>query len=108
MQKVSRLARERHPSKVAKMPIFALGMIALLLILPGQALAQGLGRYSASGTHQCGEHSPSCVVTGLGYRDCIEATSTLRSQDCCLTRRDGSRSSGFVLNYCIPETGPGR
>jgi len=99
---------ERGSSKTGRRPIFVIGLLALLPMLPGQAVAQGLGRYSASGMHQCGDRSPSCVVTGIGYRDCIEANSALRSQDCCLTRRDGSRSTGFTMNYCIPEGGLGR
>jgi hypothetical protein len=79
-------------------------------MFPGQAAAQlDLRTYSASGMHQCSAGKPSsCVVTGSRYRDCIDATSALRTQDCCLTRRDGSRSTGFTLSYCIPESGLGR
>ena len=75
--------------------------------------------YSASGTHQCrtteGE-THSCVVTGMVFGTCIEATSSLRAQDCCpssrVCERDpqgretncrrGGTSTGFALNYCIP------
>lgn len=76
------------------------------------------GSYSASGTHQCrteGGEDRSCVVTGVVFGNCIDAASSLRSQDCCpstrLCNRDaqgretqcrsGGRSSGFTLNYCI-------
>jgi hypothetical protein len=75
--------------------------------------------YSASGTHQCrtadgGTHS--CVVTGAFFSTCIEAASSLRTQDCCpssrVCERDGQgretncrrggTSAGFAVNYCIP------
>ncbi|QAU46360.1 hypothetical protein [Bradyrhizobium guangzhouense] len=87
-----------------------IGLLALTPLLPGRVAAQlDLRTYSASGTHQCsGEKAASCVVTGSRYRDCIDATSALRVQDCCATRRDGSRSTGFTINYCIPEGGLGR
>ena len=104
--------REARAAKTRPMLCLIVGIMALPLMLPSEATAQGLGlrSYSASGMHQCGngEHAQSCVVTGLGYRDCIEAGSALRSQDCCLTRRDGTRSTGFTLSYCIPESGLGR
>jgi hypothetical protein len=75
--------------------------------------------YSASGTHQCqaaGGATHSCVVTGTLYSNCIDATSSLRVQDCCPSTqvcdgnakgdnsncRRGGTSSGFALNYCIP------
>jgi hypothetical protein len=66
-----------------------------------------LPSYSASGTHQCGG-APVCVVTGLAFRDCNDAASALRAQDCCVSRRGGQTSTGFTLNYCIPEQGPQR
>jgi hypothetical protein len=66
-------------------------------------LAQMRG-YSASGTHQCGsEKGRSCVVTGSGFGTCNDATITLQTRDCCPTTPAGGKSSGFVLNYCIPE-----
>jgi hypothetical protein len=66
-------------------------------------LAQMRG-YSASGTHQCGsEKGRSCVVTGSGYGNCNDATITLQTRDCCPTTPAGGKSSGFVLNYCIPD-----
>jgi hypothetical protein len=66
-------------------------------------LAQMRG-YSASGTHQCGsEKGRSCVVSGSGYFDCNDATITLQTRDCCPTTPAGGKSTGFVLNYCIPE-----
>ena len=66
-------------------------------------LAQTRG-YSASGTHQCGsEKGRSCVVTGSGFENCNDASITLRTRDCCPTTPTGGKSSGFVLNYCIPD-----
>jgi hypothetical protein len=66
-------------------------------------LAQMRG-YSASGTHQCGsEKGRSCVVTGSGFGNCNDATITLQTRDCCPTTPSGGKSSGFVLNYCIPD-----
>jgi hypothetical protein len=67
----------------------------------------GLPSYSASGTHQCGG-AAVCVVTGLAFRDCNDAASALRAQDCCVSRGGGQTSTGFTLNYCIPEQGPQR
>jgi hypothetical protein len=66
-------------------------------------LAQMRG-YSASGTHQCGsDKGSSCVVTGSGFGNCNDATITLQTRDCCPTTPAGGKSSGFVLNYCIPD-----
>jgi hypothetical protein len=66
-------------------------------------LAQMRG-YSASGTHQCGsEKGRSCVVTGSGFSNCNDATITLQTRDCCPTTPAGGKSTGFVLNYCIPD-----
>jgi hypothetical protein len=66
-------------------------------------LAQFRG-YSASGTHQCGsEKGRSCVVTGSGFTNCNDATITLQTRDCCPTTPTGGKSTGFVLNYCIPD-----
>jgi hypothetical protein len=70
---------------------------------PALKLAQ-LRAYSAAGTHQCGsEKGRSCVVTGSGYSSCNDATTTLQTRDCCPTTPAGGKSSGFVLNYCIPD-----
>ena len=70
---------------------------------PATKLAQ-LRAYSAAGTHQCGlEKGRSCVVTGAGYSNCNDATTTLQTRDCCPTTPAGGKSSGFVLNYCIPD-----
>jgi hypothetical protein len=66
-------------------------------------LAQLRG-YSASGTHQCGsEKGRSCVVTGSGFSNCNDASTLLQTRDCCPTTPLGGKSSGFVLNYCIPD-----
>jgi hypothetical protein len=66
-------------------------------------LAQMRG-YSASGTHQCGsEKGLSCVVTGSGFSNCNDAATMLRTRDCCPTTPRGGKSSGFTLNYCIPD-----
>jgi hypothetical protein len=63
-----------------------------------------LPRYSASGTHQCESASGrgSCVVTGE-FSNCLDASSSLMTRDCCPTTRSGGKSSGFALNYCISE-----
>jgi hypothetical protein len=58
--------------------------------------------YSASGTHQCGP-GRSCVVTASGFSNCNDASAVLQTRDCCPTTPTGGRSSGFVLNYCIPD-----
>jgi hypothetical protein len=84
--------------------------IALLSFEPafGEAVkfAQMRG-YSASGTHQCGsDKGRSCVVTGSGFSNCNDATIVLRTRDCCPTTPKGGTSSGFTLNYCIPDRGP--
>ena len=76
---------------------------ALEPLNPALKLAQLRG-YSASGTHQCGsEKGRSCVVTGSGYSSCNDATTTLQTRDCCPTTPAGGKSSGFVLNYCLPD-----
>jgi hypothetical protein len=96
-----------------RLPRFAASAIlslAALGMLPGSAasgdelkLAQ-MQRYSASGTHQCGsEKGRSCVVTGSGFGNCNDATITLQTRDCCPTTPSGGKSTGFVLNYCIPD-----
>ena len=60
--------------------------------------------YSASGTHQCGpEKGRSCVVTGSGFSNCNDAVTTLQTRDCCPTTPLGGKSSGFTINYCIPD-----
>jgi hypothetical protein len=71
--------------------------------LDNLTLAQFRG-YSASGTHQCGsEKGRSCVVTGSGFANCNDAWITLQTRDCCPTTPAGGKSSGFTLNYCIPD-----
>ncbi len=108
MKTVRQRARDRGFSEPGRVVIA--GLFALLPLLPGSAAAQlDMRTYSASGMHQCsGEKPVSCVVTGSRYRDCNDASSSLRLQDCCLTQRAGSRSTGFTLNYCLPEVGLGR
>ena len=60
--------------------------------------------YSASGTHQCGsEKGRSCIVTGSGFSNCNDSSTTLQTRDCCPTTPSGGKSNGFVLNYCIPD-----
>jgi hypothetical protein len=109
MNAIRQHARERRSLQAGWLLIIGI-FASLPLLLPGQASAQlDLRTYSASGMHQCSGGQPAtCVATGSRYRDCNEATSALRTQDCCLTRRDGSHSTGFTLNYCIPEGGLGR
>jgi hypothetical protein len=69
-----------------------------------EKLAQMRG-FSASGTHQCGssDKSRSCIVTGSGFGNCKEASTVLETRDCCPITPKGGKSSGFVLNYCIPD-----
>jgi hypothetical protein len=65
--------------------------------------------YSASGTHQCNsDKGGSCVVSGTAFSNCNDAASLLRTRDCCPTSGNGGQSSGFTLNYCLPELGIGR
>jgi hypothetical protein len=92
-------------------------LTAVAVLTGGSAVGQGLQQelqqglklaqlrgYSASGTHQCGsEKGQSCVVTGSGFSNCNDASITLRTRDCCPTTPKGGKSSGFVLNYCIPD-----
>lgn len=111
MTAVRRQACERGAATAGRMLLTMIGVVPLVAMLSSPVAAQlDLRSYSASGMHQCSSGQPaSCVVTGSRYRDCIEATSALRAQDCCLTRRDSSsHSTGFTLNYCIPESGIGR
>jgi hypothetical protein len=89
-----------------------LASIALALVVPvAPSYAQQrsdhelapLPRFSASGTHQCGsEKGHRCIVTA-SFRNCNDAIITLQTRDCCPTTPSGGNSSGFVLNYCIPE-----
>ncbi|MFY9894323.1 MAG: hypothetical protein WAK63_09340 [Xanthobacteraceae bacterium] len=90
--------------------VLTIAAAAILWSVPGLAdptdmrITQ-LPRYSASGAHQCRSASGgerNCVVTGL-FRDCNEAMITLQTRDCCPTTRGGEKSSGFTLNYCIPD-----
>jgi hypothetical protein len=90
-------------------PILGAAAAVLPVINPafgdGSKLAQMRG-YSASGTHQCGsEKGRSCIVTGSGFSNCNDATGLLRTRDCCPTTPQGGKSSGFALNYCIPDRG---
>jgi hypothetical protein len=63
--------------------------------------------YSASGTHKCGpEKGHSCVVTGSGFTNCNDASIFLQTRDCCPTAAKAGKSSGFTLNYCIPDRVP--
>lgn len=93
--------------------VAAVVVAATLAISAGPASAQ-FSTYSASGTHSCGQ-GRTCVVTGLSFSTCIDATSALRLRDCCQTSQNctrdattgerrcegGSKSVGFHLNYCI-------
>ena len=84
--------------------------------LPGVATAAS---YSAAGTHQCKASDGSthtCVVSGSVFGDCISASSSLQTQDCCPSSRvcardsqgretncsRGGTSVGFTMSYCIP------
>ena len=90
-----------------------LGLAALGILSGSPASGQDLNRelklaqmqrYSASGTHQCGsEKGRSCVVTDSGFSSCNDATITLQTRDCCPSSAGGGKSTGFVLNYCIPN-----
>jgi hypothetical protein len=112
-------AMPQHAEKA--MPRRGLHMLALV-VMAGSVLAAAQGparaaegvfsardsarmaqlpRYSASGTHQCGGNR-TCIVSGQ-FNDCNDAMSSLRTRDCCATRNGGS-STGFALNYCIPES----
>ncbi len=90
--------------------------IALMTAAP-RAVAQ-FGVHSAAGTHECRPETGgnySCIVSGPAFGTCIDATSSLRLQDCCpntrVCERDrvtgetkcrtGGKSVGFTLNYCI-------
>jgi len=71
---------------------------------PAAVIAQ-LPRYTASGIHQCGgatDGKHSCVVSGL-FSDCNQATTSLRTRDCCPTSKGGGASTAFTLTYCIPD-----
>jgi hypothetical protein len=89
-----------------------LGAATVTLLSFGPAFAQAvkiaqMRGYSASGTHQCGPgKGRNCVVTGSSFSNCNDATIVLRTRDCCPTTPKGGTSSGFTLNYCIPERGP--
>jgi hypothetical protein len=85
---------------------FALGAAVAPLrasTLENLKLAQ-MRAYTASGTHQCGsDKGRSCIVTASGFSNCNDAMITLQTRDCCPTTPQGGNSSGFVLNYCIPD-----
>ena len=84
-------------------------IVIMATVLPlGRALGEvklsQIRGYSASGTHQCGsEKGRSCVVTGSGFSNCNDASIFLKTRDCCPTTPTGGTSSGFTLNYCIPD-----
>jgi hypothetical protein len=105
----SAVKRSRRCESLIPCLIFGAATAALVALSPvlgeGLKLAQMRG-YSASGTHQCGsEKGRSCVVTGSGFSSCNDATGFLRTRDCCPTTPQGGQSSGFTLNYCIPDRG---
>ena len=101
----------KHPGRPRWRAIPALAALAILACTPASGqearlalkFAQLRG-YSASGTHQCGsEKGRSCIVSGSGFSNCNDANITLQIRDCCPTTPAGGKSSGFVLNYCIPD-----
>jgi hypothetical protein len=99
------IIRSRRPN--ARVISCLLATAAILSFKPAFAkeikLAQMRG-YSASGTHQCGgDKARSCVVTGSGFSNCNDASIILQTRDCCSTTPRGGTSSGFTLNYCIPD-----
>jgi hypothetical protein len=99
-----------RPRRSGNWLILAVAAAAVLSFEPGFGqelkLAQMRG-FSASGTHQCGsDKGRSCIVTGSGFSNCNDATVVLRTRDCCPTTPQGGTSSGFTLNYCIPDRGP--
>ena len=68
----------------------------------------GWGTVDGVFCHNCGHRNPegvnfcsSCGAALLADGD--DATITLQTRDCCPTTPAGGKSSGFVLNYCIPE-----
>ena len=62
-------------------------LLCLIFASPMAANALDIGRYSASGTHVCdGSAGRQCVVSGSGYRNCIDAANSLKVQDCCRTQ----------------------
>ena len=96
-----------RPRRSGNWLILAVAAAAVLSFEPGFGqelkLAQMRG-FSASGTHQCGsDKGRSCIVTGSGFSNCNDATSFLQTRDCCPTTPQGGKSSGFTLNYCIPN-----
>jgi hypothetical protein len=99
----------RSPGRPRPRVIPILAAAAGLLCVPasGKDLKLAQLRYTASGTHQCGgEKGRSCVVTGSGFTNCNDASISLQTRDCCPTTRNGGTSSGFTLNYCIPDRVP--
>ena len=76
-------------------------MFARSLFLAVSTPAAAAQSYVATGTHQCG-NGHTCVITG-SFQDCNEATGFLRARGCCHSEPTGGRSTGFTLNYCIPE-----
>jgi hypothetical protein len=103
----SAVKRSRRCEYLILCLIFGAAAAPLLALEPalgeGLKLAQMRG-YSAAGTHQCGsDKDRSCVVSGSGFSNCNDASTTLRTRDCCPTTPQGGNSSGFALNYCIPD-----
>ena len=63
--------------------------------------------YSALGKHQCGsENGRSCIVSGSGFFSCNDASSDLRTRDCCPSSSVGGKSSGFTLLSCNASLSP--
>jgi len=104
----ARMTTRQSPSWFGRPVVGAvLGLTAAALLLTVPAWGDGLRlsqfrSYSASGTHRC-EKSHSCAVTGFGFSNCNDASITLKTRDCCSTSAKGGASSGFVLNYCLPD-----
>jgi len=93
-----------RPAAGAILGLAALGMLSGRPASGDELKLAQMRSYSASGTHQCGsEKGRSCVVTGSGFGSCNDATTTLQTRDCCPSSAGGGKSTGFVLNYCIPN-----
>ena len=101
-------------ANVLRSIMMAAGTLAVAALPANLAAAT----YSAGGTHQCKASDGavySCVVSGTIYGDCVSASSSLQTQDCCRSARacardsqgretncrGGGSSVGFTMNYCI-------
>jgi hypothetical protein len=94
--------RSSGPAAIALPALFFATFLAAPAVCGDQKVAQ-LSRVTASGTHTCGEGKDRvCVVSG-SFGNCADAQITLKTRDCCSTTPQGGTSSGFVLNYCIPD-----